>query len=213
MEEGGTRQQILVHAARLFGRHGYHGTTTREIADAVGIRQPSLFYHFSAKHVILSELVDADLAQTFGRLEEARALDASWAEQFHYFLTISSHDYLTLPYDARGYYSDAIFTEPEFENQRREITRFHEEVRALVASGIRAGEFMDVDAEFVQRAITGLQFEGMRERETNASAPVAHRPLQVSDFILRAVLVDPFRLDDVRAATQSRLDGAVSFSL
>ena len=57
MEEGGTRQQILVHAARLFGRHGYHGTTTREIADAVGIRQPSLFYHFSAKHVILSELV------------------------------------------------------------------------------------------------------------------------------------------------------------
>jgi AcrR family transcriptional regulator len=212
MEEGGTRQQILVHAARLFGRHGYHGTTTREIADAVGIRQPSLFYHFSAKHVILSELVDADLAQTFGRLEEARALDASWAERFHYFLTISSHDYLTLPYDARGYYSDAIFTEPEFESQRQEITRFHEEVRALVASGIRAGEFMDVDAEFVQRAITGLQFEGMRERETNASAPVAHRPLQVSDFILRAILDDPSRLQAVRAATLSRLDGVVSFS-
>ncbi|MDQ1124040.1 TetR/AcrR family transcriptional regulator [Microbacterium trichothecenolyticum] len=212
MEEGGTRQQILVHAARLFGRHGYHGTTTREIADAVGIRQPSLFYHFSAKHVILSELVDADLAQTFGRLQEARALDAPWAERFHYFLTISSHDYLTLPYDARGYYSDAIFTEPEFERQREEISRFHEEVRALVVEGIRAGEFMDVDAEFVQRAITGLQFEGMRERETNASAPVAHRPLQVSDFILRAVLVDPFRLDAVRAATQFRLDGAVSFS-
>ncbi|WAC70158.1 TetR/AcrR family transcriptional regulator [Microbacterium sp. SL75] len=212
MEEGGTRQQILVHAARLFGRHGYHGTTTREIADAVGIRQPSLFYHFSAKHVILAELVDADLAQTFGRLQEARDLDASWAERFHYFLTISSHDYLTLPYDARGYYSDAIFTEPEFETQRGEISRFHDEVRALVEHGMTAGEFMAMDAEFVQRAITGLQFEGMRERETNASAPVAHRPLQVSDFILRAVLVDPFRLEDVRSATQSRLEGAVSFS-
>ncbi len=212
MQEGGTRQQILVHAARLFGRHGYHGTTTREIADAVGIRQPSLFYHFAAKHVILSELVDADLAQTFGRLQEARALEASWAERFHYFLTISSNDYLTLPYDARGYYSDAIFTEPEFETQRREISRFHDEVRALVEDGVRAGEFMDVDAEFVQRAITGLQFEGMRERETNASAPVAHRPLQVSDFILRAILDDPSRLHAVRAATQLRLDGAVSFS-
>ncbi|WP_295826141.1 TetR/AcrR family transcriptional regulator [uncultured Microbacterium sp.] len=212
MEEGGTRQQILVHAARLFGRHGYHGTTTREIADAVGIRQPSLFYHFAAKHVILAELVDADLAQTFGRLQEARALDASWAERFHYFLTISSHDYLTLPYDARGYYSDAVFTEPEFESQRREIERFHDEVRALVQQGIQSAEFMAVDPEFVQRAITGLQFEGMRERETNASAPVADRPLQVSDFILRAVLVDPFRLDDVRTATRDRLSTVVSFS-
>lgn len=213
MEEGGTRQQILFHASRLFGRHGYHGTTTREIADAVGIRQPSLFYHFSAKHVILAQLVDADLAQTFGRLRETRALDATWAERFHYFLTISSHDYLTMPYDARGYYGDAIFTEPEFAQQRREIARLHDEMRALVESGIRAGEFRDMDAEFVQRAITGLQFEGMRERETNASAPVAHRPLQVSDFILRAVLVDPSRLDGVRTATQSRLDGAVSLSL
>ncbi|MDQ1172204.1 AcrR family transcriptional regulator [Microbacterium testaceum] len=212
MEEGGTRQQILVHAARLFGRHGYHGTTTREIADAVGIRQPSLFYHFAAKHVILSELVDADLAQTFGRLQEARELEATWAERFHYFLTISSHDYLTLPYDARGYYSDAVFTEPEFESQRREIERFHDEVRTLVQHGILAAEFMDVDPEFVQRAITGLQFEGMRERETNASAPVADRPLQVSDFILRAVLVDPFRLDDVRDATRDRLSAVVTFS-
>ncbi|MDQ1130093.1 TetR/AcrR family transcriptional regulator [Microbacterium sp. SORGH_AS_0888] len=212
MEEVGTRQQILVQAARLFGKHGYYGTTTREIADAVGIRQPSLFYHFAAKHVILAELVDADLTQTFGRLREARALDASWAERFHFFLTISSHDYLTLPYDARGYYSDAIFTEPEFEGQRHEIARFHEEVRLMVEQGIRAGEFMPIDAEFVQRAITGLQFEGMRERETSASAPVANRPLQVSDFILRAILVDPFRLDSVRATTQSRLDGTVAFA-
>ncbi len=203
MEEGGTRQQILVHAPASSARHGYYGTTTREIADAVGIRQPSLFYHFSAKHVILSELVDADLAQTFGRLQEARALDASWAERFHYFLTISSHDYLTLPYDARGYYSDAIFTEPEFESQR---CRSHASTKRFGRSwraASRRREFMDADAEFVQRAITGLQFEGMRERETNASAPVAHRPLQVSDFILRAVLVDPFRLDEVRSATPS----------
>jgi len=43
MTDGGTRQQILLHAARLFGQRGYYGTTTRDIADAVGIRQPSLF--------------------------------------------------------------------------------------------------------------------------------------------------------------------------
>lgn len=205
MTDGGTRQQILLHAARLFGQRGYYGTTTRDIADAVGIRQPSLFYHFSAKHQILAELVDADLRQTMERLQEARRLDASWAERFHYFLTVSSRDYLTLPYDARGYYSDAIFTEPEFEEQRSEIERFHQVTRDFVSAGIDAGEFRLVDPEFVQRAITGLQFEGMRERETSASAPVSERPLQLSDFILRAVLADPGRLAEVRLATEARL--------
>lgn len=205
MTDGGTRQHILVQAARLFGKHGYYGTTTRDIAVAVGIRQPSLFYHFPAKHQILAELVDADLQQTMERLHEAEALDASWAERFHYFLTASSRDYLTLPYDARGYYSDAIFTEPEFEEQRREIHRFHERTQQLVREGVDAGEFLGVDPEFVQRAITGLQFEGMRERETNAVAPVSERPLQVSDFILRAILADPGRLPHVRAATESLL--------
>ena len=208
MTDGGTRQQILLSAARLFGKHGYYGTTTRDIAEAVGIRQPSLFYHFSSKHQILAELVDADLAQTMSRLTEASELDASWAERFHLFLTVSSNDYLTLPYDARGYYSDAIFAEPEFEPQRQEIERFHEAVRALVRGGIAAGEFRDVDPEFVQRAVTGLQFEGMRERETSATAPVAERPLQLSDFILRAVLADPARVDAVRAATGSRIAAA-----
>jgi len=205
MTDGGTRQQILLHAARLFGQRGYYGTTTRDIADAVGIRQPSLFYHFSAKHQILAELVDADLQQTMDRLQEARRLDASWAERFHYFLTASSRDYLSLPYDARGYYSDAIFTEPEFAEQRREIERFHQVTRDFVSAGIGAGEFRLVDPEFVQRAITGLQFEGMRERETSASAPVSERPLQLSDFVLRAVLADPGRLSEVRLATEARL--------
>ncbi|MGO4535053.1 TetR/AcrR family transcriptional regulator [Leifsonia sp. 2MCAF36] len=206
MTGGSTRQQILLQAARLFGRHGYYGTTTRDIADAVGIRQPSLFYHFSAKHQILAELVDADLRQTMDRLVQAEALDTSWAERFHFFLAASSRDYLTLPYDARGYYSDAIFTEPEFEGQRREIERFHQRTQQLVSAGVEAGEFLGVDPVFIQRAITGLQFEGMRERETNATAPVSERPLQLSDFILRAVLSDPARLAAVRAATESRLD-------
>ncbi len=39
-----TRQEILVQASRLFKRLGYRATTTREIAKAVNIKQPSLFH-------------------------------------------------------------------------------------------------------------------------------------------------------------------------
>ncbi|MGH2596951.1 MAG: helix-turn-helix domain-containing protein [Actinomycetota bacterium] len=44
-----TRERILHEASELFARQGYHGTTTRQIADAVGVRQPALFHHFDAK--------------------------------------------------------------------------------------------------------------------------------------------------------------------
>ena len=45
----------------MFASRGYHATTTRQIADAVGIRQPSLFHHFKSKGAILEALLRWDL--------------------------------------------------------------------------------------------------------------------------------------------------------
>jgi AcrR family transcriptional regulator len=55
---GGTpREEILDAAAELFTNRGYAATATRMIADAVGIRQASLYYHFASKEELLAELL------------------------------------------------------------------------------------------------------------------------------------------------------------
>lgn len=51
------RDEILDAAAELFTTHGYANTSTRSIADAVGIRQSSLYHHFGTKDDILEELL------------------------------------------------------------------------------------------------------------------------------------------------------------
>ena len=51
-------EEILKVAARLFSLKGYAGTTMAEIADSVGIRSPSLYYHFSDKSDILRALAN-----------------------------------------------------------------------------------------------------------------------------------------------------------
>lgn len=56
--EGGSRHQILDHAARLLRNGGYHQTTLREIAEAVGIRKASLYYHFASKEEIVEAVVN-----------------------------------------------------------------------------------------------------------------------------------------------------------
>lgn len=51
-----TREKILSESLDLFSKKGYHGTSMREIAKAVGIKGSSIYNHFSGKEEIFSEL-------------------------------------------------------------------------------------------------------------------------------------------------------------
>ena len=44
-------------ALTLFAERGYRGTTMNDIADALGIRAPSLYNHVGAKHDLLREIM------------------------------------------------------------------------------------------------------------------------------------------------------------
>jgi AcrR family transcriptional regulator len=51
------RYEILLASAKLFSTNGFTATSTREIAEKVGLRQASLFHHFARKEDILAELL------------------------------------------------------------------------------------------------------------------------------------------------------------
>lgn len=57
------RTQILSEATRLFARKGFDGTTVQEVAEAVGIRKPSLLYHFASKDELRQAVLDDVLAR------------------------------------------------------------------------------------------------------------------------------------------------------
>ncbi|MFI5311236.1 MAG: TetR/AcrR family transcriptional regulator, partial [Gemmatimonadales bacterium] len=50
-----TREQILDAAARLYGEHGFRGTTTRRIAQEAGVNEVTLFRLFGSKTALLLE--------------------------------------------------------------------------------------------------------------------------------------------------------------
>jgi AcrR family transcriptional regulator len=67
------REEILDAAAELFTTQGFANTSTRSIADAVGIRQSSLYHHFKTKDDILEDLLEGTVS---GGLTFARAVAA-----------------------------------------------------------------------------------------------------------------------------------------
>ena len=50
------REEILFHALRLFSEFGVHTVSTRQIAAAVGISQPSLYAYFPTKQALVAEV-------------------------------------------------------------------------------------------------------------------------------------------------------------
>ena len=66
---GSRREQILACALGLFAEHGLHNVSTRQIAQAAGVSQPSLYAHFPTRDAIAVELC----CRAFGSLQSQLA--------------------------------------------------------------------------------------------------------------------------------------------
>ena len=65
------REDLLRAAAHLFVEKGFEATTTRDIANAVGMRSGSPFYHFRSKQDLLKAAMAEGLETGYHRLQAA----------------------------------------------------------------------------------------------------------------------------------------------
>ena len=63
MKQEDTKQKILDKALELFSSRGYDAVSVGEIAQAVGIKAPSLYNYFPSKQAIFDALVESVAAQ------------------------------------------------------------------------------------------------------------------------------------------------------
>ena len=81
-----TSERITEEALTLFSQNGYNGTSVRQIADAVGIKDASLYKHFKSKQEILEsiiELIKNHISDLSDRMRIPNKTTAASDEEFY----------------------------------------------------------------------------------------------------------------------------------
>jgi AcrR family transcriptional regulator len=197
-----TRERILYEAAQLFARQGYHGTTTREIAEAVGIRQPSLFHHFATKGAMVEALLAWDLGLALPRVHDIARQPESPAVRLYRYLRVDVTHLATAPYNLSGVYTEEVIGSPEFAPWARRRSELHDVVEEIVREGMDSGTFVRLDPNMIRQAIGGILVRVIT-MYSGGRGTVDALADEVARLLVRGLLVDPDRIDDIaqRATT------------
>src|SRR5262245_53878308 len=72
------RAAIIQAVRRVFAEKGFHGTTTRALAEAAGVSEALLFKHFPNKEALFSAIkLSCCTAQNYDKFERIQALEPS----------------------------------------------------------------------------------------------------------------------------------------
>lgn len=177
--------EIIAAAARVFAERGYHGATTQDIADVLGIRQASLYYYFSSKEGAL-EVVCLQGVEDFFEAAKAIAKEPNTAAERLKRL-INSH---LIPLIDRSDFMKVFLNERQHlpaESRRkigkwsRGLERIYEDV---LKEGVRTGEFRtDLDTRVATLAILGMT-NAAATWYRNEEVPIEHISAEFSRLVL-----------------------------
>ena len=152
--------QILATATQLFIEHGYHGLSMRQIAAAVGVTKPALYYHFKDKESLFLAILETYLAKIEKLLDEIFTTDASSHQQIRLLverilhqptdqravIRLASQEMAHLSADARIAFGESYHN------------RFIGRIQTMVEAGMARGELRQGNPQVATWTLLGMLY-------------------------------------------------------
>ncbi|MBD2243657.1 MULTISPECIES: TetR/AcrR family transcriptional regulator [unclassified Nostoc] len=192
--EAQTRTRILQAAQRLFASQGFDGTTTRDLAQAAGVAEGTLFRHFPNKKAILVEVA------TSGWVEILTDLLTELSEMGSYKAVAQVMRRRMWNFQKNADLMRVCFMEVQFHPDLRDriqlevITKMTDVGEAFFQTAMDKGIYRKMDAKLVAKVFLGMfaiaGFSNNTIMEPDASPQQMQEMAEgLADIFLNGVLV------------------------
>ena len=180
--------EILDAAAELFTQRGYAATSTRQIAEAVGIRQASLYHYFPTKGEILTALLEATVQAPLALARSVVSADGSPLDRLLTLARSDAGQLLAARYNLGALYHLPELAADEFAEFRADRAELEAHYRSLAAAVLSDdGEPRALLPFRLVESVIGLRSDGAVGLGARDGSGVGFDDGDVVDAICRAI--------------------------
>jgi AcrR family transcriptional regulator len=202
-------EDILNAAASLFCSAGYTATTTRQIADAAGLRQASLFHHFARKGDLLGALLDRTVEPALDFVAWLDTVDAEPAIALATLVRFDVVNLCSLPHNLGTLILLPESREPQFAPYWAKRDTLRDRYELLLTDAVGDGSLVVDDVTMATDLLFGLVESVITwfPRRSDLSAHAAAHA--IAELTLRSLLPRRDRLASILQQSEALLLRAV----
>lgn len=152
-QKGNTKQKIIQSSIKIFAEKGKHGATMEEIAKQANVNKAMVYYYFSSKENLFSEVLLFVIYNIYTKIEseieEVERQDGSTIKKLKKFIEIhfkvfsANKDYTEII--LRALTNDPAETKKTLSNVLSEIQDHFQKIHRLIDESIAGGYMRKID--------------------------------------------------------------------
>ena len=151
-------QRAVAAAAAVFADKGFHGASTRDIAEKLGIQQGSLYYYFKSKEAALEEVCLTALRDYVSHIEsiasQPHKLEVKLQAAIAAHLATYKHNNEAM----KVHNEQRLYLPRERRKQLNALgSRYRQQLEGIFCEGVSSGQLReDIDCHFTALSLIGL---------------------------------------------------------